>query len=199
MCRTRVRLRVMRADAARNLEAVMRTGARLLAEDPATSMAAIAAEARVDRRTVYRHFPTREAHLAAVFQAKLDSAERVLDEARLTDGQACSVVSSRWRSSPAPTAAASAGYWPPSPRAPSSGASSATFSCLELLLATPREPVQRATTVASSARKLTSPGLDSRTWSRRPPAFVPVVTQRVTQRRALGLPRATRAPCRIRP
>jgi AcrR family transcriptional regulator len=75
----------MRADAARNIDAVLRTGARLLAEDPATSIATIAAEAGVDRRTVYRRFTTREALLAAVFQAKLDSAERVLDDARLVE------------------------------------------------------------------------------------------------------------------
>jgi AcrR family transcriptional regulator len=75
----------MRADAARNLAAVLRTGARLLAEDPSTSMSAIAAEAGVDRTTVHRRFATREALLSAVFQAKLDSAERVLDEARLTE------------------------------------------------------------------------------------------------------------------
>jgi AcrR family transcriptional regulator len=75
----------MRADAARNLAAVLRTGARLLAEDPSTSMSAIASAAGVDRTTVHRRFATREALLAAVFQAKLDSAERVLDEARLTE------------------------------------------------------------------------------------------------------------------
>ncbi|MBF8189672.1 TetR/AcrR family transcriptional regulator [Nonomuraea sp. K274] len=75
----------MRADAARNLDAVLRTGARLLAEDPATSIAAIATEAGVDRRTVYRRFATREALLAAVFEAKLDSSQRVLDQARLVE------------------------------------------------------------------------------------------------------------------
>jgi AcrR family transcriptional regulator len=75
----------MRADAARNLDAVLHTGARLLAEDPAASMAMIATEAGVDRRTVYRRFATREALLAAVFQAKLDSAEQVLDAARLEE------------------------------------------------------------------------------------------------------------------
>lgn len=75
----------MRADAARNVHAVLRTGARLLAEDPSTSIAAIAAEAGVDRRTVHRRFATREDLLAAVFDAKLDSSERVLDEARLTE------------------------------------------------------------------------------------------------------------------
>ena len=75
----------MRADASRNLSRVLRTGARLLAEDPTTSIATIAVQSGVDRRTVYRHFDTREALLAAVFQAKLDSAERVLDEARLVE------------------------------------------------------------------------------------------------------------------
>jgi AcrR family transcriptional regulator len=76
---------IMRADAARNLTVVLRAGARLLAEDPGTSMAAIAAAAGVDRTTVHRRFASREALLSAVFQAKLDSAERVLDEARLTE------------------------------------------------------------------------------------------------------------------
>ncbi|MFC5201668.1 TetR/AcrR family transcriptional regulator [Streptomyces kaempferi] len=75
----------MRADAARNLAAVLRTGARLLADDPGTSISAIAAAAGVDRTTVHRRFATREALLDAVFQAKLDSAARVLDEARLTE------------------------------------------------------------------------------------------------------------------
>jgi AcrR family transcriptional regulator len=75
----------MRADAARNLTAVLHAGARLLAEDPGTSMAAIAAAAGVDRTTVHRRFAHREALLSAVFQAKLDSTERVLDEARLTE------------------------------------------------------------------------------------------------------------------
>lgn len=76
---------IMRADAARNLTAVLRTGARLLAEDPSTSLSAIAGAAGVDRTTVHRRFATREALLSAVFQAKIDSAERVLDEARLME------------------------------------------------------------------------------------------------------------------
>ncbi|WP_182263195.1 TetR/AcrR family transcriptional regulator [Rhodococcus sp. UFZ-B548] len=75
----------MRADASRNLSGVLRTGARLLAEDPTATIATIAAQAGVDRRTVYRRFETREALLTAVFQAKLDSAQRVLDDARLVE------------------------------------------------------------------------------------------------------------------
>jgi AcrR family transcriptional regulator len=75
----------MRADAERNLAAVLHTGARLLAQDPGTPMAAIAAAAGVDRTTVHRRFASREALLRAVFEAKLDSAERVLDQARLAE------------------------------------------------------------------------------------------------------------------
>ncbi|QEU94014.1 TetR family transcriptional regulator [Streptomyces kanamyceticus] len=73
----------MRADAARNLDAVLQTGARLLARDPGTSIAAIAAAAGVDRRTVYRRFETREALMAAVYVAKLDACDGVLADARL--------------------------------------------------------------------------------------------------------------------
>ena len=75
----------MRADAARNLEAVIHTAARLVAEDPAVSVAAIAGAAGVDRRTVYRGFPNRDALLCAVFQAKLDAVDDVLVRSRLTE------------------------------------------------------------------------------------------------------------------
>jgi AcrR family transcriptional regulator len=75
----------MRADAARNLDAVLQAGAKLLAEDPGTSVSAIAAAAGVDRRTVYRRFPNRDALLCAVFQAKLDALDDVLVQSRLTE------------------------------------------------------------------------------------------------------------------
>jgi AcrR family transcriptional regulator len=77
------RKRTMRADAARNVDAVLQTGARLLADDPSASMGAIAAEAGVDRRTVYRRFASRDALLCAVFAAKAAAAEEVLDGCRL--------------------------------------------------------------------------------------------------------------------
>ncbi|MFD9894447.1 TetR/AcrR family transcriptional regulator [Amycolatopsis sp. NPDC059027] len=73
----------MRADAARNLELVLTTGARMLADEPATSVAAIAAEAGVDRRTVYRRFAGRDELLAAVYEARLDAIEAAIEAARL--------------------------------------------------------------------------------------------------------------------
>ncbi|PNE17487.1 TetR/AcrR family transcriptional regulator [Amycolatopsis sp. BJA-103] len=75
----------MRADAARNLEAVLTTGARMLASDPSTSIGAIAAEAGVDRRTVYRRFASREDLLAAIYDSRLTAVEEVVRGARLTE------------------------------------------------------------------------------------------------------------------
>jgi AcrR family transcriptional regulator len=75
----------MRADAAQNLDLVLTTGARMLAADPAASIAAIAAEAGVDRRTVYRRFAGRDDLLAAVYQARLDAIEEAIEAARLRE------------------------------------------------------------------------------------------------------------------
>lgn len=75
----------MRADAARNLQAVLTTGARMLAADPAASIASIAAEAGVDRRTVYRRFDTREKLLAAIYASRLAAIEEAIADARLRE------------------------------------------------------------------------------------------------------------------
>ncbi|TYB50085.1 TetR family transcriptional regulator [Nonomuraea sp. PA05] len=75
----------MRADAARNLERVLSTGARMLADDPTVTIAAIAAAAGVDRRTVYRRFASREELMAAVYKARYDAVEAAVDAARLRE------------------------------------------------------------------------------------------------------------------
>ncbi|MGV9770974.1 TetR/AcrR family transcriptional regulator [Streptosporangium sp. NPDC003464] len=75
----------MRADAARNLERVLSTGARMLADDPSATIAAIAAEAGVDRRTVYRRFASREDLMAAVYGARYDAVEEAVEAARLRE------------------------------------------------------------------------------------------------------------------
>jgi AcrR family transcriptional regulator len=75
----------VRADAARNLEAVLTTGARMLAADPGASIASIAAEAGVDRRTVYRRFASREELLAAVYASRLTAVEPAIEDARLRE------------------------------------------------------------------------------------------------------------------
>jgi AcrR family transcriptional regulator len=75
----------VRADAARNLEAVLTTGARMLAADPGTSIASIATEAGVDRRTVYRRFASREELLAAIYESRLTAIEHAIEDARLRE------------------------------------------------------------------------------------------------------------------
>jgi len=75
----------VRADATRNMELVVSTGARLLADDPSASIADIAAAAGVDRRTVYRRFASREELLAAVYEARYDAVEQAIAAARLRE------------------------------------------------------------------------------------------------------------------
>lgn len=68
--------RSQRADAKRNREAVIETAIALLSGDPNASMGEIAAASKVGRTTVYRHFPTREDLLVAMFG-------RVIEESRV--------------------------------------------------------------------------------------------------------------------
>jgi AcrR family transcriptional regulator len=75
----------VRADAVRNLEKILSTAAVVLAADPSASMVKIAAEAGVDRRTVYRQFESREALLAAIYKARYDAVDIVFENARLTE------------------------------------------------------------------------------------------------------------------
>ena len=66
-----------RADARRNHEAVLAAALRLLTDDPDASMRQIADASGLTRTTVYRHFPSREDLLRAIFRvvaAEIDSA-----------------------------------------------------------------------------------------------------------------------------
>ncbi|MCG8968968.1 MULTISPECIES: TetR/AcrR family transcriptional regulator [Streptomyces] len=57
----------------------------MLAADPGATIASIAAEAGVDRRTVYRRFASREDLLAAIYASRLAAIERAIEEARLRE------------------------------------------------------------------------------------------------------------------
>ncbi|WP_033308923.1 helix-turn-helix domain-containing protein [Streptomyces iakyrus] len=57
----------------------------MLAADPGASIANIAAEAGVDRRTVYRRFASREDLLAAIYAARLTAIEHAIEDARLRE------------------------------------------------------------------------------------------------------------------
>lgn len=77
---TDARTRSPRADAARNREQLLAVATRLIASrDRTPSMRAIASEAGVGIATLYRHFPTRESLVEAVYE---DQVTRLVTGAR---------------------------------------------------------------------------------------------------------------------
>jgi AcrR family transcriptional regulator len=79
------RRRGPRSDATRNDGQILRTAARVLAEDPNATIQRIAAEAGVARVTVYRRWPNREAIRRAVFEAAAAEVQSLLDEVLAAD------------------------------------------------------------------------------------------------------------------
>jgi TetR/AcrR family transcriptional regulator, mexCD-oprJ operon repressor len=68
-----------RADAKRNVAAILAAAAECLAKNPDTSMAEIAAAAGVGRMTLYGHFKTRADLLDAVLTRVIAAADETLD------------------------------------------------------------------------------------------------------------------------
>ena len=76
---TKASARKRRADAERNIQAIINAALEALADDPDASMAEIARRAGVVRATIYMHFPTREALLDAVME---DAVAQVAEATR---------------------------------------------------------------------------------------------------------------------
>ncbi|MFF0863582.1 TetR/AcrR family transcriptional regulator [Nonomuraea sp. NPDC003560] len=72
-----------RADAERNIAAILEAGTRLLSDDPGASVAEIAKAAGVGRVTLYGHFPSREALVDAVLDHTVGLADAVLEDEAL--------------------------------------------------------------------------------------------------------------------
>ncbi|TMR30889.1 TetR/AcrR family transcriptional regulator [Actinomadura geliboluensis] len=90
-----------RADAERNIEAILDAALRCFARDPGASMTEIAKAAGVGRVTLYGHFASREDLLEALFTRSLADAGAALDAADLGAGPAdqalARAVRSSWR------------------------------------------------------------------------------------------------------
>ena len=78
----------LRADAARNVHRIVEVAARLLGENPNLAMADVGIAAGVSRATVYRHFPTREALVAAIHSQAVEQSEAALLACRLEEDSA---------------------------------------------------------------------------------------------------------------
>jgi AcrR family transcriptional regulator len=63
----------MRADALLNRERILAVAYAAFADDPRISLNAIAKLAGVDAGTLYRHFPTREDLILAVYRQEIQS------------------------------------------------------------------------------------------------------------------------------
>ena len=90
-----------RADAQRSFDSILDGALDALASDPDASMAEIARRAGVVRATIYVHFPTREALIAAVTRRAVAEVTEAIEAAEPTRGEAREalqrVVAAAWR------------------------------------------------------------------------------------------------------
>jgi TetR/AcrR family transcriptional repressor of mexCD-oprJ operon len=80
--------RKRRADADRNVEAILDAAVRSFGRRPDASMSDIAAAAGVGRVTLYAHFPSREALLGAAIDRAAADVMTTIDAAGIDDGPA---------------------------------------------------------------------------------------------------------------
>jgi AcrR family transcriptional regulator len=91
---------VRRADARRNLQAILHAAERCLAADPDASMSDIASEAGLGRVTIYGHFKTRADLIEVVARRVLGDANELLSDVDLTGDAAdalARLVEASWR------------------------------------------------------------------------------------------------------
>ncbi|RVX40340.1 TetR family transcriptional regulator [Nonomuraea polychroma] len=88
-----------RADAERNIAAILEAGTRLLSADPAASVAEIAKAAGVGRVTLYGHFPSRDALVDAVLDHTVGVADAVLEDPSIDTAPAPGAMAKLLRSS----------------------------------------------------------------------------------------------------
>ncbi|GAA2168945.1 TetR/AcrR family transcriptional regulator [Actinomadura napierensis] len=90
-----------RADAERNIEAILDAALARLGRDPSASMTEIAKAAGVGRVTLYGHFPSREELVDTLFDRSLADADAVLGAVDIDAGRAdealARLVRSSWR------------------------------------------------------------------------------------------------------
>ena len=67
----------MRSDANRNHEAILIGAIAVLADSPQASMREIADASGTGRTTLYRHFPDRQALVAAIYERVLNEADEM--------------------------------------------------------------------------------------------------------------------------
>lgn len=92
--------RRQRADARRNIEAILDAALACLSRDPDASVGDIARTAGVGRVTLYGHFPTRAELVDAVFARTLAEADEALDAVDLTGDPRAALarlVASSWQ------------------------------------------------------------------------------------------------------